>query len=285
MLAQAFRRSRLVHLQGWGEPFLHPRFFEMAAAAKAAGCEVGTTTNAMLMSEETIARLVDSEIDVVAFSLAGTGKDNDRIRKGTRIDRVLEVIRSLSLEKERRHVQNPAIHIAYMLLRSGVEKIDHLPSLLKGLGVSQIVISTLDFASSEELLPEVLRPDTQAEYDRLRLLLQKVAAKFEEQSIGIHCHLPHPEKKRKECTENVRRALCISSDGAVTPCVFTNLDISGSFYFSGGERRPYRRLNFGKAGQSPLTAIWRDSAYKTFRASFRKGSLAAPCRNCPKLCG
>jgi len=29
-----------VHLQGWGEPLLHPRLAEMIAAAKAAGCRV-----------------------------------------------------------------------------------------------------------------------------------------------------------------------------------------------------------------------------------------------------
>ena len=40
-LLPAFRRTSLVYLQGWGEPFLHPRFFEMVRIARGCGCRVG----------------------------------------------------------------------------------------------------------------------------------------------------------------------------------------------------------------------------------------------------
>ena len=46
-LVPAFRNTKLVYLQGWGEPFLNPYFFTMAERAKKAGCRVGTTTNGM----------------------------------------------------------------------------------------------------------------------------------------------------------------------------------------------------------------------------------------------
>ncbi len=36
-LAPFLPKVKHVHLQGWGEPLLHPGFFDMAAAAKAAG--------------------------------------------------------------------------------------------------------------------------------------------------------------------------------------------------------------------------------------------------------
>ena len=48
-LLPALARARLVYLQGWGEPLLHPDFFNMVALAKQAGCRVGTTTNGMLL--------------------------------------------------------------------------------------------------------------------------------------------------------------------------------------------------------------------------------------------
>ncbi len=122
-LAPAFRRTGHVHLQGWGEPFMHPRFFEMAAVAKTAGCHVGTTTNAGLFNQEIISKVVESGIDLVAFSLAGTGEENDRIRKGTRMEQVLTAIRALSMEKEKRHVQTPAVHLAYMLFKAGLRSL------------------------------------------------------------------------------------------------------------------------------------------------------------------
>jgi len=39
--------------------------------AKKTGCRVGTTTNGMLLGPDQIDLLVDSEIDFIAFSLAG----------------------------------------------------------------------------------------------------------------------------------------------------------------------------------------------------------------------
>ena len=49
----ALPRTRLVFLQGRGEPLLNPVFFQMASLAKAAGCDVGTTTNGTLIDGET----------------------------------------------------------------------------------------------------------------------------------------------------------------------------------------------------------------------------------------
>jgi MoaA/NifB/PqqE/SkfB family radical SAM enzyme len=283
-LAPAFRRTGHIHLQGWGEPFMHPRFFEMAAVAKTAGCHVGTTTNGVLFNQEIISKVVEGGIDLVAFSLAGTGEENDRIRKGTRMEQVLNAIRALSMEKEKRHVQTPAIHVAYMLFKSGLGSLTELPSLLEGLGVSNIIISTLDFVSSEELLPEVIHPETAAEYDELISLLDAVVAKGEEKSMGIHYHLPHPELKRTICTENVGRAVCVSSDGAIGPCVYAGLDLADSFHLSGGERNHFQRMTFGNVNERPLEKVWRDPRYKAFRRSFSKKSLAVQCQRCPKRC-
>jgi MoaA/NifB/PqqE/SkfB family radical SAM enzyme len=283
-LAPAFRRAARVHLQGWGEPLMHPGFFEMADAAKAAGCLVGTTTNAVMFNREIASKVVESGIDLVAFSLAGTGEENDRIRKGTSLNRVLDAIRMLSEEKQIRRSQTPVIHIAYMLFRSGLNDLGGLLPLVKGLGVSAIVISTLDFVAAEELLPEVLHPETAGAYEKVASLLRSLAAEGEEQGIGIHDHLPGPERTRVVCTENVGRALCVSADGAVAPCVYTHLDLAGVSYFSQGERRPYRRMTFGNVNEQPLGAIWRKADYKAFRNSLRKGSPAVPCRGCLKLC-
>ena len=226
-------------------------------------------------------RSVESGIDVLAFSLAGTGEENDRIRKGTSLVRVLDAIRILSEEKEKRRVQTPVIHIAYMLFQSGFDALPRLPSIVEGLGVSSIVISTLDFVASEELRHEVVRPQDPAEYDRWRSLLDEVSARGREKAIEVHYHLPHPSERRPECTENVQRAVCISSDGAVTPCVYTNLELPGCSHFAGPEARVYRRMAFGNVGTEPIEGIWRRKEYKEFRSSFRKGTLLPPCQGCP----
>ena len=94
-LKPAFRKTELVYLQGWGDPFTHPRFFEMLQLAKRAGCRVGTTTNGTLLNRQLIEKLVAEDLDVIGFSLAGIDEKNDEIRKGTPIKSVLSSIEEL----------------------------------------------------------------------------------------------------------------------------------------------------------------------------------------------
>jgi MoaA/NifB/PqqE/SkfB family radical SAM enzyme len=284
-LEPAFSRTSHVHLQGWGEPLLHPDFFEMVAVAKASGCRVGTTTNGMLLDAERTERLIESGVDVIAFSLAGTGEKNDLIRKGTNLKRVLEAIRRLQRQKKEKTSSKPEIHIAYMLFRSSFDDLERLPSLLEGLGVSQVVVSTLDFIPSEELGDEVVLPSSKAEYEEVVRRVDDLVMAGEQKGLDIRYRVICPGVRREVCTENVQRAVCVSSDGAVSACVYTNLQVSGAFYLWDGRRLAYERMAFGNIREEPLSAIWRKKGYSAFRRSFNTGRLASQCLHCLKLLG
>ena len=282
-LKPVLTRTDLVHLQGWGEPFLNPEFFEIAAFAKQAGCKVGTTTNAMLLNEERIRKVIETGIDILAFSLAGTGESNDLIRKGTSLKKVLKAIETLNREKERQGKTTPEIHVAYMLFRSGMGELDALPGLLEGLGVSQVVVSTLDFVPTEELRKEAVIPVTQEEYEEVRSVLDRLVEAGREKGLSVHYHLVSPEKRREVCTENIQKALCISADGAVTPCVYTNLRVSGTYYNLQGKKVSYERMVFGNIKEKDVKDIWKEKSYSAFRRSFCKGELVPTCQKCPKI--
>ena len=70
-VAEAFARTQWVYLQGWGEPLLHRRIFEMIARAKSAGCQVGFTTNGTRLTPDNGERLLELGLDLVAVSIAG----------------------------------------------------------------------------------------------------------------------------------------------------------------------------------------------------------------------
>jgi len=282
-LKAVLSRTDLVHLQGWGEPFLNPEFFEIAAFAKQAGCKVGTTTNAMLLNDERIREVIETGIDILAFSLAGTGESNDVIRKGTSLKKVLKAIQNLTKEKERQEKAFPEIHVAFMLFRSGMAELETLPSLLEGLGVSQVVVSTLDFVPTEELRKEAVIPATQEEYEEVRSVLDRLVEGGREKGLAVHYHLVSPQKRREVCTENIQKAFCISSDGAVTPCVYTNLRVSGTYYDLQGREVSYERMVFGNIKEKDVRDIWKEKPYDAFRRSFCKGELAATCQKCPKI--
>jgi MoaA/NifB/PqqE/SkfB family radical SAM enzyme len=101
-LLPALKKTRLVHLQGWGEPFLHPDFFTLTAMAKEAGCRVSTTTNGMLLNAEKLLQVVASGLDLIAFSLTGLMERHDRARPGTSFRQVLSAIQTLNRLKARR---------------------------------------------------------------------------------------------------------------------------------------------------------------------------------------
>lgn len=281
-LLPAFAQTGLVYLQGWGEPLLNPDFFTMAALAKDAGCRVGTTTNGILLDIPKMEQLVELDLEVVALSLAGTGERNDHFRKGASLDRVLAALESFQRVKERYGCIKPEIHLAYMLLNSGWPDLERLPLLLEGLGVSQVVISTLDFVAAGELVGEAIRPREFAEYEEMEARLRAVAAEGESRGLKIHHHLPQPGSRRQTCPENPTRGLVVAADGGVSPCVFANLP-AGTTYFSGDRELPYQPLSFGNINALPLEDIWNSKEYAAFRRVFTSGKKPATCLHCLKI--
>lgn len=282
-LSVAFPKTKLVYLQGWGEPFLNPELMTMARIAKAAGCAVGTTTNGMLLNAEMIRQLVACGIDVLAFSLAGVDDGNDTLRRGTRLDTVVDAIRILHETKKKLGKQLPAVHIAYILLRSRLGDIERLPLFLKELAVDHVVLSTLDFVPCKALEDETIIPSTVDEYEALRARLEAVRQKTEQWGVGFHYRLHQPGGCHQSCTENVQRSLFVSADGEVSSCVFTNLPLPDEFNGYPNQERPYRRLSFGNLSEASIGDIWRASAYRDFRKAFSENRLPSICEDCSKL--
>lgn len=283
-LIPAFGNTGLVYLQGWGEPLLHPALPVMIAAAKARGARVGATTNGMLLDVARARALIEAGLDILAFSLAGTtAAYNDRVRGGTRLEVVLEKIVMMETVKRECRSRTPVIHIAYMLLASGLAEIQQLPELLAGTPVSQVVVSLLDFAPDESSAGEVLDPTTEVQRDALETIFDRLRAAGKTMDIAIYTPRLSPVVKRDSCSENIQRALCVSAEGEVSPCVLTNLPVTGGRYCDNGRHRPYRRLIFGNIHQDLLPVIWRSPAYGSWRAAHAVGAVPDSCAGCRKL--
>ncbi len=282
-IAPAFRKAGHIHLQGWGEPLLHPDLFGMARTAKEMGCSVGTTTNGMLWSDRTSELAVEGQIDVVGFSLAGTEDSQDAVRVGTRLSRVLQAIESVKRTKDARGSSKPHVHVAYMLLRSGLAGVLGLPRLLEGLGVEQVVVGTLDFVPDVRLAGETLVPEDDAEEHRIRTIMDDVVSLAAEKEIYVHYRLPSRRKTRRTCTENVLHALCVSVDGDVSPCVYTNPAVHVTEFGEDPGKAVRGGLVFGNVNRQSVGRIWRESSYKAFRRSHERGDLQLPCSDCTKM--
>jgi MoaA/NifB/PqqE/SkfB family radical SAM enzyme len=282
-LLPAFRRTSLVYLQGWGEPLLHPQFFDMVRMAREHGCRTGTTTNGMLCTDEVAERMVHEGLSVVGFSLAGTDESQDAIRRGTRLQEVLQAIRRLDEAKKRLGASLPNIHVAYLWLRSQQEAIRQLPALLEGAGVSQVVVSTLDFVPHPNLVTEALHPHDEEEEAYLRKTIAEVAEDGRGQGVDVHARFVLRYKPAGICTENVTKALVISSRGLVFPCVYRNVPVLEKQGWDIADSCSTASASFGDINRENLSRIWRQKGYKVFRKNHALKRGTDSCGNCCKL--
>ena len=303
-LLPVFKKTRLVHLQGWGDPFTHPQFFHFARLAKRAGCQVGTTSNGMLLNEQLCEQLVEERIDTIGLSLAGTGAENDAYRRGTRLDEVLSVAEHIGKLKQRTGADRPHVHIAYVLLKSGRSTVGRLPEVLQGRGIDQVVISVLDAVGSPALTPEVLSPEDHQEKEAVRQQLEVVVEDGRKIGLAIHYRLPAYPKKQEgnqphledtslcactapqACSENVQRAAFIGVTGEVSPCVFVNLPLTAPpLSPPDSMARPYRPLVFGTIATTRFEKIWHAQPYASFRKAHHAGVIPPECQTCTKFSG
>ncbi len=260
------KKVDLIFLQGWGEPFLHPRFWDMLALVKKKGFMAGCTSNANLLDTDTLKKLVDQGLDVLALSLAGANaQENDRIRQGTSFRQVTKAIEGLHRIKARQGSDKPGLHLAYMLLRRGLKDLEQLPGLFLDLGIEHVVLSSLSLPLSSKLEKQALLADSPEEYQGLK---SKMGALFAGADLEhkVFVHLFNPFQPAGNCAENVQRALCLSVQGRVTPCVMTQVPVEpGASYWYQGRQYELQQANFGQIQDQHLKKIWHSVEYKRFR--------------------
>ena len=294
-LKPGFSMANLVFLQGWGEPLLHPKFWQMVQMVKSSGVKVGFTTNGTRLDEENLSKLLDSGLDIMGVSLTGIAPDtHERFRKGCDLAHLGASLRKLKEMKQGRQDKGPSVHIAYMLLRSNRHELAQLPVLAAEWGVSQIVVSHLNLIGSEVMQKESLlaHPELLPE---VGVSLQRTKEQAAEEGIGLHYHTTELENPCPLCTENVLRTCFVSYRGDVSPCVMTNLSVKdGAAPINYFKDQAYSQENyiFGNINEHTLQEIWNSPKASEFRAQFEKRLgikepgmryLEAPCQHCYKL--
>ena len=271
-LLPVMREARRVHLQGWGEPLLHPRFFDFAAAARRIGCAVSTTSYGLAINDATAENLVRSGIDITAFSLTGVDEASNTAREGVPFARVCEAILAVNKAKHRIGSDTPHIHLAYLMLASQTDSVARLPALMAELDVPVAVVSTLDYIAAPDMEAEAYAPHETAKVQAARQLLGAVAEEARQKKRTIHYSLPG-ESGRDDCNEHVQRCMYIDAEGQISPCIYVNLPTR--------ENDPHRRV-YGCAREENPLAIWKNPAYAAFRNRLASGNPDLPCATCAK---
>ena len=85
-----FPNVKELHLQGLGEPMMHPRFFDMVAYAVERNITVTTNSNLTLLNERRAESCVTSGLDCLHVSIDGANPETyERIRVRAHFERVV----------------------------------------------------------------------------------------------------------------------------------------------------------------------------------------------------
>lgn len=268
-----FRISDRVHLQGWGEPLAHPDFLTMVALAREAGCHVSTTTSGRHMDHDLAQALVQSGLDVLAFSLAGaTAATNDLWRTGIAFEQVVSAIHLVQQVRQASMAVHMELHLAYLLLASHLGELQYLPELMQTLGIHATVISILDSTLAPGLSAECFAPHEQEKCGQARQVLEKIADQVYARGLEFYYALPEPEATGK-CFEGAERGVFVDAEGNLAPCVHLNLPI---------KQKDKRSRVFGSSLTCDPVLVWQSLDFVRFRAALSTANPDEACLPCIK---
>ena len=250
-----------LHLQGLGEPLLHPRFFDMVSYAAERGVQVSVNTNLTLLTPQKAERIATYE----------------RIRVDARFDRLERNVGRL-MDAVRRHGA-PRVAMTAVAMRENLEEIPALVELAARWGIPSLSVQHLCHDFGESTLPAQYAPmrdfvsdQTLVGFDAERVEGAFAAARDAATRLGLELRLPRvtpiqhaPETPGRARCDWPWRGPYVSYDGTSMPCCMIATPDRGAL---------------GNMVRDGVDAVWNGDAYDDFRR--RLGSSDPPeiCRSC-----
>jgi radical SAM protein with 4Fe4S-binding SPASM domain len=279
-LIDGFPELSELHLQGLGEPLMHPRFFDMVRYAAARGIEVSTNTNMTVLSERRAEECATSGLARVHVSLDGSSAPTyEYIRVRARFERVLRNLRRLADAKARLGASLPEIRLVAVAMRTNLAELPGLVRLARELDIVHVSVQHLCHDFGESSLPGQYRP-MRAFVEQETLLKEdpeRVRAVFDEahalaEALGVSLRLPNVRPRphapgvagRSRCDWPWRGAYVSYAGDAMPCCMVATPD----------------RINFGNMAKEGVAGVWSNAPYSEFRRRLDSEEPPEICRSC-----
>jgi len=271
---------RELHLQGLGEPMMHPRFFDMIRHAVARGIRVSTNTNATLLTERRAEQSVTSGLDTMHISLDGASAATyERIRERAHFDRVLRNLDHLLRARRRYQSETPHLRLVMVIMRQNLEELPALVRLAHAHGIQTMFVQHLCHDFGESSLPAHYAPmrafvqsQTLLDDDPVRIAHHFDAATAVAATLGVDLRLPRTEvhahpagRPGRERCDWPWHGPYISYQGYSMPCCMIATP---------------DRYNFGSVRERGVAAVWAGDEYEAFRARLDSDTPPEICRSC-----
>jgi radical SAM protein with 4Fe4S-binding SPASM domain len=269
-----------LHLQGLGEPTMHPRFFDMVRYGVAHGARVTTNTNATLLNERRAEACIESGLDTLHISIDGaTAETYERIRRRAHFDRVVANIERVAAARARAHSTTPHLHMVSVVMRQNLEELPDLVRLAARFSMEELFVQHLAHDFAESTLPEHYRAmreyvddQTLLAEDPHRVAHYFDAARAAAEECGIRLRLPRTEVRehpagtpgRDRCDWPWTSAY-VAYDGRAMPCCMVATP---------------DRASFGSMTERSPLEVWEGTEYQSFRDALASDTPPEICATC-----
>ncbi len=269
ILAQ-FPHTTNLCLNGFGEPLMHKRFFEIVAWARRAlgWAKIVIYSNGMLLSEDVARRLPGSGLTEINVSIdAALPATYERVRRGGELETVHGGIRRLLRARARAGSRFPLVGVNYVLLNENEGELVRFVEQAHELGVDHlncISYATYDWGFTNRRSRESYRRELEEARRRIG-------------ELGIRCRtFPSTdfswadEHRSFDCDFFWGGSVRITWDGSLTLGCCT----------------PFRETySYGNVLQTPFAELWNGAQMRDNRALAREGKPPHEvCVSCDRTC-
>lgn len=246
---------------GGGEPLLYPHLFKVLEYANNKGLTIEMTTNASLITRETIKKLIKSGLKFIQVSLDGaTEKTYLNIRKGGNFRKVVKILPVLA--------QYFTLSVCVVINKLNYTEINSLIRLAKKVGAKHFrVIPLMEIGRGADMESLQL---SKKEFRNLHKFIYNQRKKERSINIQLNENLVIPQTKnifwmpKNHFGCSAGRTICsIDAHGNVYPCSFLS----------------FKELACGNIKNKTLMKIWKDSSIMNeFRNLEKVEGKCAYCR-------
>lgn len=261
---------------GWGEPLIHPQFDKFIDAvgrikernkpclANRQKPYVNFTSNATLLTEDMIRRLIKQELNEIVVSIDSQEMSNyNFIRKNADFKQVISNLYNLKRIKEEFAVSYPALTIAIVAMRRNIEELPEMVKLAVDLGSNRMLVNYLTVVTRGLEKESLFYHQDLA--NRMFDITEKTA-----QEKKVTVTLPPrfgTNADAKGYCDDIQEMFYIRAEGTVLGCCISTDYVIGDL-----------------KEESPED-IWRGERRKKMIDNLRKGILIGKCKDCYKFSG
>ncbi len=279
-LIDGFTTLKDLHLQGLGEPMMHPRFFDMVRYAVKKGIRVTTNSNFTLLNEKRAEELVTCGLSEVHISIDGaTAETYERIRVRAHLDKVVRNLGLLRDAQWRHGTDLPVRQMVMVIMRQNLHELPDLVRFAHEWEFKSVFVQHLAHDFGESSLPADYKP--MRDFVQAQTLLEEDPARVEHyfneartvaQELGVDLRLPRTKvRQHPPGTPGIKRCSWpwtggyISYQGLAMPCCMISTP---------------DRMNMGNMAQEGVEQVWNNLEFREFRDRLASDTPPEICASC-----